>query len=130
MADNRFHGLAEGQVTGIGDGCVLRIDGTRAIRSPPPFTDEGSYETKDRVVHKFRAETRGFHFGCISCRFFKEKAETWKNAERSLWVTVDDCRDETGPGFKYCVFESNVTRYFGQTELGIAEAAERNNRET
>jgi hypothetical protein len=119
MADDRFHGLAEGRVEGVGDNCVLRVDKTRIIEDPTPSEFLRSEETKVRRIDVYRAEARGFHLGCIPCSFFKSRSRNWTTDANGVWVVLDDI--ESGV-FRYRIGSDNITHYFGQTTRGLEDA--------
>ena len=122
LADDRFHGLAEGLVAVTEDDTLLRVDMTRVIKNPKPHDDLGRKETKRNINHQFRAVTRGFHIGCIPCWFFRKQAGRWQGDNNGLWFQVDDCSVEGQTRFRYRIGKQNVTRYFGQTTAGLEEA--------
>src|ERR1035441_7189007 len=126
MADNRFHGLATGSYEQNKNACVLRVDQTKVISSPPPLQKLGIVPGKrvpDNCHYAYKTECCGFHFGCIPCSFFRERSMKWNGSSgNGLWFVVEDRCDDGGTRFLYRIGKDNVTRYFGQTELGINEA--------
>jgi hypothetical protein len=128
MADERLRGLARGRVDRSGSDCSLRVDNSSVFENPPQLEFLRSRETKSHIVSEFRANADGFHFGCIPCSFFGTQSTKWgesptekKRDENSLWIKVEDCSsDDAGTCFRYTLLKKNVTRYFGQTDEGLA----------
>jgi len=121
IADDQFHGLGEGAIEGSDSTSILHIESSRVIKSLPnrDFVGIDDAKDKNRVKYKYRASTRGFHFGCVPCRFFGTKTDGWTGSEKSLWFVVELVQKVPELSFRYWLGQRNVTAFFGQAVRGL-----------